>query len=87
MGNTCMPVADSFQYMAEPIQYSKVKKKKKNLKGLFVLYITYPYVLAGTAHQSHSDIRQVRSCSPRYVRPGHQRERSVCVCVCACVCV
>ena len=24
MGNTCMPVADSFQYMAEPIQYCKV---------------------------------------------------------------
>ena len=22
MGNTCMPVADSFQYMAEPIQYT-----------------------------------------------------------------
>ena len=29
MGNTCMPVADSFRYMAEPIQYCKVKKKKK----------------------------------------------------------
>ena len=28
MGNTCMPVVDSFQYMAEPIQYCKVKKKK-----------------------------------------------------------
>ena len=24
MGNTCMPVADSFRYMAEPIQYGKV---------------------------------------------------------------
>ena len=24
MGNTCMPVADSFQYMAERIQYCKV---------------------------------------------------------------
>ena len=24
MGNTCMPVEDSFQYMAEPIQYCKV---------------------------------------------------------------
>ena len=24
MGNTCMPVVDSFRYMAEPIQYSKV---------------------------------------------------------------
>ena len=24
MGNTCMPVADSFQCMAEPIQYCKV---------------------------------------------------------------
>ena len=24
MGNTCMPVADSFRYMAEPIQYCTV---------------------------------------------------------------
>ena len=24
MGKTCMPVVDSFQYMAEPIQYCKV---------------------------------------------------------------
>ena len=23
MGNTCMPVADSFRYMAEPLQYCK----------------------------------------------------------------
>ena len=29
MGNTCIPVADSFQYMAKPIQYCKVKKKKE----------------------------------------------------------
>ena len=29
MGNTCIPVADSFQYMAKPIQYCKVKKKKR----------------------------------------------------------
>ena len=26
MGNTCIPVAYSFQYMAKPIQYCKVKK-------------------------------------------------------------
>jgi len=26
MGNTCIPVADSFWYMAKPIQYCKVKK-------------------------------------------------------------
>ena len=31
MGNTCMPVADSFRYMAEPIQYCKFKKKKFTL--------------------------------------------------------
>ena len=28
MGNTCTPVADSFRYMAKPIQYCKIKKKK-----------------------------------------------------------
>ena len=34
MGNTYIPVADSFQYMAKPIQYCKVKKffKKKEKK-------------------------------------------------------
>ena len=26
MRNTCIPVADSFRYMAKPIQYCKVKK-------------------------------------------------------------
>ena len=29
MRNTCMPVADSFLYMAEPISIVKLKKKKK----------------------------------------------------------
>ena len=29
MGNTCIPVADSFRYLAKPIQYCKVKKKKR----------------------------------------------------------
>ena len=24
MGNTCMPVADSFRYLAKPVQYCKV---------------------------------------------------------------
>ena len=32
MGNTCTPVADAFRYMAEPIQYCKVLKKKKENK-------------------------------------------------------
>ena len=30
MGNTCIPVADSFRYMAKPIQ--KLKKKKRTMK-------------------------------------------------------
>ena len=29
MGNACMPVVDSFRYMAKPIQYCKVKNKIK----------------------------------------------------------
>ena len=32
MGNTCIPVADSFWYMAKPRQYCKVKKNNKNIK-------------------------------------------------------
>ena len=31
MGNTCIPVADSFQYLAKPIQYCKLKKKNKQV--------------------------------------------------------
>ena len=31
-GNTCTPVADSCCYMAKPIQYCKVKKKKRKEK-------------------------------------------------------
>ena len=27
MGDACIPVADSFRYMAKPIQYCKVKNK------------------------------------------------------------
>ena len=34
MENTCMPVADSYWYMAKPIQYCKVKKK------IILLYYT-----------------------------------------------
>ena len=29
LGNTCMPVADSFRYMAEPINIVKFKNKIK----------------------------------------------------------
>ena len=32
MGNTCMPVADSFLYMAEPINIVKFKNEIKFLK-------------------------------------------------------
>ena len=43
MGNTCIPVADSFWYMAKPIQYCKVKKyneikKKKTRKKWTVVF-------------------------------------------------
>ena len=31
MGNTCTPVVDACRCMAKPIQYCKVKKKKKKL--------------------------------------------------------
>ena len=29
MGNACTPVVDSYQCMAKPVQYCKVKKKKE----------------------------------------------------------
>ena len=34
MGYTCIPVVDSFRYMAKPIQYFKVKKYNKIKKNL-----------------------------------------------------
>ena len=37
MGNTGIPVADSFRYMAKPIQYCKVKKKRRLLLGRKVM--------------------------------------------------
>ena len=41
MGNTCIPVADSFWYMAKPIQYCKVKKLKikKRKRHLFCVLV------------------------------------------------
>ena len=36
MGNTCTPMVDSCQCMAKPIQYCKVKKKKKGLYNHFI---------------------------------------------------
>ena len=33
MGNTCIPVADSFQYLTKLTPCCKVKKKKKSLEG------------------------------------------------------
>ena len=32
MENTCIPVADSFRYLAKPIQYCKVKKQKLKIQ-------------------------------------------------------
>ena len=34
VGNTCTPVADSYQCMAKPIRYCKVKKKKRKRNTL-----------------------------------------------------
>ena len=36
MRNTCIPVADSFWYMAKPIQYCKVKKEKRKKENIRV---------------------------------------------------
>ena len=42
MGNTCILMADSCQCMAKPIQYSKVKLNKTEIKKIFfVLKINY----------------------------------------------
>ena len=41
MGNTCIPVADSFRYLAKLIQFVKFKNKikfKKNVKTPFFDY-------------------------------------------------
>ena len=40
VGNTCIPVADSFWYMAKPIQYCKVKKKQNKKKPSFSAFLS-----------------------------------------------
>ena len=47
MGNTCIPVVDSFWYMKKPIQYCKVKKKKKDIFLGAVLWILVCLYVAG----------------------------------------
>ena len=37
IGNTCIPMADSCWYMAEPIQYCKVKLKKKKFREIIII--------------------------------------------------
>ena len=36
MGNMCIPVVDSWWYMAKPTQYCEVKKKRKRKKNIKV---------------------------------------------------
>ena len=45
MGNTCIPVADSFWYMAKPIQYCKVKNKKKKKENDFSSLVSCLFTL------------------------------------------
>ena len=47
MGNTCMPVADSFLYMAEPINIVKFKNEIKFLKKDSLLQISKGTSLLG----------------------------------------
>ena len=46
MENTCIPMADSCQYMAKPIQYCKVKNnnKKNNMSTYFYPHFFLPYI-------------------------------------------
>ena len=44
IGNTCIPVADSFRYLAKLIQLCKVKKKKK---VHLVKAMVFPVVMYG----------------------------------------
>ena len=51
MGNTCIPVVDSFRYLAKPIQYCKVrnkiklKKKKSQVTELDHLYFEIQHLV------------------------------------------
>ena len=62
MGNTCIPVADSFWYMAKPIQYCKVKKLKKEKKVFFTLgaikkkNVYCAFICERQKSQSHTDV-------------------------------
>ena len=43
MGNTCIPVADSFWYLVKPMQFVKFKNKKKERK-ITLLPLNYLYI-------------------------------------------
>ena len=45
MGNTCIPVVDLCWYMAKPVQYYKVLKKKVKIKTLFKKKNTLWFIL------------------------------------------
>ena len=69
MGNTWIPVADSFRYLAKPIQYCKVKKKKKRSNILW-----FPVESGQCQCSLTSSLRQ--SCSV-YSKRSHSLKVSI----------
>ena len=43
MGNTCKPMADSFQYMTKPTTIKKLKKKKKENEFCQAVAMTFGF--------------------------------------------
>ena len=61
MGNTGIPVADSFRYLAKLIQYCKIKKKKKCKKKKKEFWSRLPSLPPGDLPNPGIEPRQI-SC-------------------------
>ena len=51
MGNTCIPVADSFQYLAKLIQYCKIKKKKNTFESILMRWMKLEPIIQSEVSQ------------------------------------
>ena len=51
MGNTGIPVADSFQYLAKLIQYCKIKKKKNTFESILMRWMKLEPIIQSKVSQ------------------------------------
>ena len=85
MGNTCIPVADSFWYLAKLIQFYKVKKKCPYLKNTSIVFDTQihkfqwissrVYSKKQTKDKFHRGEKKIKMSSDSIQNQGRQEAR------------